>query len=186
MDTVSAVSANSADEILNVAGSTAAGITVDEDFESLPFQIDPTLAVYETDEVSEDINFELTREVESWAESLRQTTRGDAFEVGVVSDVPESSFSSDDFEIPEVEIPDLPFDFDPNGTEDIVIELGRVETVVELLEAGVDDITFEVRRVVERTAIIDARPFQDQPAIGSVFIYDLNSLSNVGIARVRE
>lgn len=186
MGTVSAVSANSADEILNVAGSTAAGIAIDDDYESLPFQVDPTLAVYETDEVSEELNFELTREVESWAESLRANTQGAALEVGVVSDLPESSFNDSGFEIPEIEIPELPFEFDPDGEGDIIIELGRIEEAVELLDAGVDNVTFEVRRFVERTAIIDARPFPDQPAIGSVYIFDLSSQSNVGISRIRE
>ncbi len=186
MGTVSAVSANSADEILNVAGSTAAGIAIDEDYESLPFRVDPALAVYETDEVSEELNFALTREVESWAESLRATARTATFEVGVVEDLPESSFSDSDFQIPEIEVPDLPFEFDPDGEGDIVIELGRIEEAVELLEAGVDNVTFEVRRFVERTAIIDARPFPDQPSIGSVYIFDLSSQSNVGVTRVRE
>ena len=185
MGSVSAVTANSADEILNVAGSTAAGITIDDDYESLPFQVDPALAVYETDEVSEELNFELTREVEAWAQSLRDTSQA-SVQVGVVDSVPESGFDDTSFEIPEIEIPELPFEFDPDGEGDIVIELGRVENAVNLLEAGVDDVTFEVRRVVERTAIIDARPFLDQPAIGSVYIFDLSSRSNVGVTRIRD
>jgi len=184
MGSVSAVSASSAQEIINVAGSTAAGLR-DDDYEALPFQAAVSLEGYETDEVSEDLNFALTQEVENWATQLRDQGES-SFQVQVVEELPQSSFDNAVLFIQDQEFEGVIFDFDPNSDEDIIVEIGRVDQTVRLLEAGVDNVTFIVERYVERAATINATPFDDQPSIGSGYISDLRSVSNVSIAAIRE
>ncbi len=185
MGSVSAVSATSAQEILSVAGSSAAGLRDDDDYEALPFQTEVSAQSFETDEVQEDLNFALTQEVETWANDLRE--QGDlGFQIQVVNELPPSSFEDAVVLIQDDEIESVIFDFDPDSDEDIIVEIGRVNQTVRLLEAGVDNVTYIVERYVERAATINAQPFTDQPSIGSGYISDLRSVSNVSIAAIRE
>ncbi len=187
MGSVSAVSANSAEEIINIAGSPAAGLRDDDEYEPLPFVVSSSsrVAVGETDKVSDELNFSLTQEVQAWASELR--SRGVSnVQVGVVDELPESSFQDAVLFVEPEESLDILFDFDPNGVGDIIIELSRVDQTVELLESGVNTVTYTVERYVERASTVNATPFPDQPSIGSAYISDLRSISNVGIARVRD
>jgi len=86
MGSVSALSANSAEEIVSIAGSSAAGLRIDDDYESLPFQAEVLVDEFDLDEVSSELNFSLTQEVESWAQNLdTQNIAADAnSEVGYI------------------------------------------------------------------------------------------------------
>jgi len=191
MGTVSAISANSAEDIVNIAGSTAAGLRIDDDYESLPFQSSVSVAEDETDEVSTELDFALTQEVETWAEGLR-TQSSDVVstesKIGYVDVLPESSFDDAVFFIRDDEFDEIIFDpgSGTNEEDSTVYELGRVEQSITLLEQNLDSIRYVVERRVEFAATIDAHLSDDTPSMGSGYISDLRSLSNVMIATVRD
>jgi len=182
MDSVSAVSAVSAQDILNIAGSSEAGLS--DDYESLPFQTEVSISEFATDEVQTGLDFALTLEVETWVEDLRQQGGGQ-LEVGFIDELPPSTFDVD------------PFLFQPSGVIEIerigeddddktIYQLGRLSQTIELLESGVDSVTYQVERYVERAATINADPFGDGSSIGSGYISDLRSISTIEIAAIRD
>jgi len=199
MGSVSAVSANSAEDIINVLGSTAAGLTVDDDYDELPFQaekveqietVTPSAAVvtegYEADEVSVELNFELTREVENWATDL-DSQQGSKFEIGYVDELPDSTFEdSNDFIIVPNEFESVIYDNDLESDENTLYQIGRVDQTITVLESGVDSIHYIVERYVERAATIAYGQDDGSPSMGSGYITDLRSISNVNIARIRD
>jgi len=192
MGTVSAVSANSAEEIVNVAGATAAGLRVD-DYESLPFQVGVSIEESEVDEVSTELNYALTQEVENWAENMRKQGENSATEVqvGYVDELPPSSFDDAVFFIRDNEFDSIIFDPDLDGDSErredsTAYELGRIEQTFEVIEQNVGSIHYIVERHVEFAATIDAHSRDDTPSMGSGYITDLRSIANVKIATVRD
>lgn len=186
MGSVSAVSANSAEEIVNVAGASAAGLT-DDGYESLPFQAETRVASSQTNEVSVDLEFSLTQEVESWANNLREGDEGVSVEVGFVDELPPSIFENPGFVVPQTVIEEIVIAPVGSDEEDeTVYQLGRIEQTVTIIEQGVNNVTYEVARYVERAATIDARPFHNEPSMGSGYISDLTSFSHISIAAVRD
>lgn len=191
MGSVSAVSANSAEEIVNVAGPTAAGLRVDDDdYEALPFQSSVTIDEGDTDDGSEELALELTQEVESWAENLRQKSSDGDFgsEVGYVDELPPSSFDD-----AVVYIRDDEFDqiiFEPSQEDDgsrTIYELGRIEQAITVLEQDIDSVRYVVERRVDFIATIDAYIGDpDTASMGSSYISDLHGRSNVRIAAIKD
>ena len=190
MGAVSAVTANSAEEIINIAGSTAAGLRVDDEYEALPFQTEVKVDEYATDEVSEELNYALTQEVDAWAKTLRQRTEETVnLEVGYIDELPESSFDEANFVVRDQEFDRLIFE--PPAAEDskqqgTTYEIGRVEQALSKLEQNVDSVRYIVRREVDFVATIDASISDDSPSIGSGYISNLTSISNVKIAAIRD
>lgn len=172
MDSVSAVSVESVDDIINIAGSPAAGLS--DDYEALPFQTNVKVGVADTDEVQTELDFKLTQEVQAWAEDLRQ--QGEfQFEVGVVEELPPSFSDSDPFILQNNQIV---IDDDPDARERRDIEEeNRVTRRFELLDSGVDSITFQFERVVERAATINANQGNINSSLGSGFVTNSRSLS---------
>lgn len=190
MGSVSAVTANSAEEIISIAGSTAAGLRVDDEYETLPFQTEVKVDEYATDEVSEDLNYALTQEVDAWTQTLKQRTEDPVnLEVGYIDELPESSFDEANFVVRDQEFDRLIFeppveeDSEQQGT---IYELGRVEQALTKLEQNVDSVRYIIRREVDFVATIDASISDDTPSIGSGYISNLTSISNVKIASVRD
>jgi hypothetical protein len=192
MGSVSAVSANSAEEIISVIGSTAAGLSIDDDYDDLPFQVSAPIksAVTKSDEVGEaksEIEFSLTQEVEGWVNNLTDK-QGLGVEVGYVDELPSSNFEDN----LEIIIQDAVFEsvvFDPNLNEDgnTLYEIGRVDQAITVLSSGVNSIQYIVERRLERAATIDSfRLDNDTPSLGSGYISDLRSISNVTIAQTRK
>jgi hypothetical protein len=190
MGTVSAISANSAEEIVSVAGSTAAGLRIDDDYERLPFQTSVSIDASETDDGSSELDFALTQEVENWAESLLVQDSSDGIEaqIGYVDELPPSSFDDAVFLIRDDEFDSIIFEPNDSDQEDSTIyELGRVEQTVITLEQNIDSIEYNVIRRVEFAATIDAYIGDPNTAsVGSGYITDLSSRSNVRIATVRD
>jgi len=191
MGSVSAVSANSAEELVSVAGSSAAGLT-DDGYEALPFEVEESLVGAQTDELTNDLEFSLTIEVDSWVENLRQREEDDAnIEIGYVDVLPPSTFDDPGFVVPQTIVPQEVIEevvFAPEEDEDdaTVYQLGRIEQTVNIIEQRVDSVTYEVARYVERAATINANPFNDESSIGSGYISDLRSFSNVSISAIRD
>ena len=190
MGSVSAVTANSAEEIINIAGSTAAGLRVDDEYEALPFQTEVQIDEYATDEVSEDLSYALTQEVDAWTQTLKQRTEETVnLEVGYIDELPESSFDESNFVVRDQEFDRLIFeppveeDSEQQGT---TYELGRVEQALTKLEQSVDTVRYIIRREVDFVATIDASISDNSPSIGSGYITNLSSISNVKIAAVRD
>lgn len=192
MGSVSAVSANTAEEIVSVAGPSAAGLRVDEDYELLPFRVSVQVDDSDKDEVSMEQNYELTQEVDSWADSLRQRSEivtSSDFEVGYVDELPESSFDESAFVVREEGFEKLIFEPESSrndGEESTSYEIGRVDQVITQIEQDVDSIEYIVERRVDFVATIDAYISTDTPSIGSAYISNLVGVSNVRIATVRE
>lgn len=183
MGSVSAVSAPTAEEILNVAGSPAAGLS--DDYEVLPFRSNVSVAIGDTDEVQTELDFALTQEVEAWAEELRR--QGEVqFEVGFVEQLPPSEFEVNPFLFQE----DLTSSFEVGSEEDpdlrTVFQLGRIRQTFEVLDSGVDSISYRVERYVERAATINADPSGDGSSIGSGYISELRSFSNNTLTAIRD
>lgn len=192
MGSVSAVSANSAEEIVSVIGSTAAGLTIDDDYDELPFQVSASIQGsvaegYEVDEVKSELDFALTQEVEGWVSNLTDS-QGSGVEIGYVDELPVSAFEDNaDFVIPEVEFEAVVFDTDPDNSSNTLYEIGRVDQTITVISSGIDSIEYIVERHLESAATIDAYRFDDDtPSLGSGYISNLRSLSNVTIAQVRK
>lgn len=183
MDTVSAVSAGSAEDILNIAGPTAAGLRVDDDYEQLPFESSVRVGVLDLDETSEDLDFAFSKEVEGWVENLRRQGEID-FEVSVVDELLPSSFEDTGLFIPEPQEDQVLF-FDGDEEGDLIFEIGRIEQTITVQQSGVESITYSVSRYVESASTTDSRTFLDR-TIGNGYISDLRSNSNVSIARIRD
>ncbi|MFT5718794.1 MAG: hypothetical protein ACI9T7_003001 [Oleiphilaceae bacterium] len=192
MGSVSAVSANSAEDIVSVIGSTAAGLTVDDDYDELPFQVSTSVQGlvtegYEVDEAQSELEFALTQEVESWVNSLTGK-QGSGAEVSYVDELPSSRFEDNaEFIIQDVEFESVIFDSNLNDDSNTLYEIGRVDQTITVINSGVDSIQYVVERRLERAATIDSfRLDDDTPSLGSGYISDLTSISNVTIAQVRK
>lgn len=192
MGSVSAVTANSAEEIISIAGASAAGLRVDDDYESLPFQTDVQIEEYATDETSEELNYALTQEVGAWAETLRQRTENAVpanLEVGYIDELPESSFDETAFVVRDDEFDRLIFEPDTlneNDQESAIFEIGRVDQTLTKLQQNVDSVQYLIEREVDFVANIDAFISDNSPSIGSTYITNLTSISNVKIAAIRD
>mgnify|MGYP000022793315 CR=1 FL=1 len=188
MGDVSAISANSAEEIINVIGSTAAGLRVDDDYDELPFEEeDEVVGGYEVDEVSSELDFALTKEVEGWANDLSDK-QGSEIEVGYVDELPASTFEDvADFVIQPDEFENIIYDTDLNSDDNTLYQVGRVDQTVTVLSSGIDSIQYILERHLDHAATIDSyRLDDDTPSMGSGYITDLHSISNVTIAKVRK
>jgi len=192
MGSVSAVSANSAEEIISVIGSTAAGLKVDDDYEELPFQVSAGIQSsvtegYDLDEVKSELDFSLTQEVEGWVSNLSDK-QGANVEVGYVDELPSSTFE----DITEVfieanEVESVVYDSSLTDDENTLYEIGRVDQTITVINSSVDSIEYIVERHIDRVATIDAfRQDNDTPSLGSGYISNLTSISNVTIAQVRK
>lgn len=191
MGTVSAVSANSAEDIVNIAGPTAAGLTVDDDYEVLPFQTDITIEDANPDEVTDVLEFALTQEVESWASNLtiQDSLVGadTSADVSYVDELPPSSFEDAVFLVRDDEFDSIVFDSDSDQEDNTSYELSRIEQTVTVLEQNLGSIRYIVERQVDFVATIAPPDREGQEAsIGSGYISDLTSISNVRIATVRD
>jgi hypothetical protein len=192
MGSVSAVSANSAEDIVSVIGSTAAGLTVDDDYDELPFQVSASVQGVvmggdEVDEAQSELEFALTQEVEGWVNSLTDK-QGSGAEVSYVDELPSSRFEDNaEFIIQDVEFESVIFDSNLNDDSNTLYEIGRVDQTITVINSGVDSIQYVVERRLERAATIDSfRLDDDTPSLGSGYISDLTSISNVTIAQVRK
>jgi hypothetical protein len=194
MGSVSAVTANSAEEIISIAGTTAAGLRVDDEYESLPFQTSVEVEAYATDEVSEELNFALTQEVDAWAQTLRQrndevSTENANLEIGYINELPESSFDESSFVVRDDEFDRLIFEppaASDSDQESTIFEIGRVEQTLTKIQQNADAVEYIVRREVDFVATIDASISDGSPSIGSAYISNLSSISNVKIAAIRD
>ena len=191
MGSVSAVSANSAEEIVSVIGSTAAGLRIDDDYDELPFQVSArvqsnVIDSTEVDEVKSELDFALTQEVEGWVNNLTDK-QGEDFEVGYVDELPSSTFEDNsEIIIQENDVANVTFDNNPADDDNTLYEIGRVDQTITVINSGVDSIEYIVERRVERAATIDAfRLDDDTPSLGSGYITELVSVSNVAITQVR-
>ena len=192
MGSVSAVSANSAEEIVSVIGSTAAGLKVDDDYEELPFQVSAGIqgsvtAGYELDEVKSELDFSLTQEVEGWVNNL-SGKQGSNVEVGYVDELPASTFEdSAGIIIQANEVESVVFDSSLADDENILYEIGRVDQAITLINSSVNSIEYIVKRNIDRVATIDAFRLDDEtPSLGSGYISNLTGISNITIAQVRK
>ncbi len=192
MGSVSAISANTAEEIVNIAGPTAAGLRVDDGYEVLPFKTNVRVDSNEKDEVASELDFSLVKEVDSWSESLRQRNEvitSSDLEVGYVDELPPSSFDESSFVIRDDDFDRIIFQPDDSSLKDqesTTYEIGRVEQAITKIEQKVDSVQYIVERKVDFVATIDAFISDDSPSIGSSYISNLTSISNVKIATVRD
>ena len=192
MGSVSAISANTAEEIVSVAGSSAAGLRVDDGYEVLPFKTSVQVDSSDTDEVSTELNFGLVQEVGLWADSLRQRNEiitSTDFEVGFIDELPSSSFDESAFVIRDDEFERLIFEPESarqDGQDSTVYEIGKIEQTITKIEQNIDSVEYIIERKVDYVAILNSSISNDLPSIGSAYISNLTSVSNVRIAAVRD
>jgi len=189
MGSVSAVSANSAEEIVNVAGETAAGLAVDDEYESLPFETSAVVVEGDVDTREDELQYDLTQEVEAWANSLRERQGAqNGADVGYVDELPPSSFEDAVVYIRDERFDEVVFaPSDQNEIEGMVFELGRVEQTITVIEQNVDSVERHIERTVDFVANIDAYIGDPgEASIGSSYISDLHGESNVRIAAIKD
>ncbi len=184
MDSVSAVSAQSVEELINIAGSPAAGLS--DDYESLPFQTRIEVVEGSVDEVKTELDFELIKEVETWARVLREQGERQ-LEVGFVDELPPAPIDIDPFVFEDQAI----IEFTPGGDGEndddrTTFRQGRITQTFELLDSGVDSITTRFERYVESAATINANPGNSNTSIGSGFITDVRSTSTQTYSNYRD
>ena len=187
MESVSAVSVSSAEEIISLAGATSAGLKVDDKYDSMPFKAQVKVKKGDVDKVSTDLNFQLTKEVENWATTLQGTKGGvkSGLKIGYVDVLPPSTFK-DVVIVNKSQFDTITFDADEYNDNSTVYELGRVDQTIDIIKQNLDSVQYTVRRRVEYLATLNANPFNNETSLGSGFITNLNSVSNVKIAAVRE
>lgn len=190
MGTVSAISVESVEDIVNIAGPTAAGLTVDDDgYELLPFQSDVVIPDANPEEVTDALNFAMTQEVETWANSLnvQGATVVDSNNIGYVDELPPSAFEESVLQVRDAEFDSIIFEPEVDEESGASFELSRVEQTIRVLEQDLDSIRYVVERKVEFVETVAPEPAEDQaPSIGSGYISNLTSISNVHIATVRD
>jgi hypothetical protein len=185
MDSVSAATVPESEEIINIFGTPAAGLRVEEGyFEDLPLVDDSVqLEGYSMEDQSEELSRTLSLEVESWADNLRQTAKV-TFEVGYVDQLPVAAEPV--FQAP-VYIQSIPIDaeaFIIGSDGRMSFQTGRVDQVFELIDSGVNSISFTVRREIDRISTLNAQP-QDGPSNGSAFLSNLVSDSRISFSDER-
>lgn len=192
MGSVSAISANTAEEIVNIAGPTAAGLRIDDGYEVLPFKASVQVDSSIKDEVSSELDFSLVQEVDTWVDNLRQRSEvvsSSGLEVGYIDELPLSTFDESSFVIRDDGFDKIIFEPDNgslNDQESTTYEIGRIEETFTKIEQKVDSVQYIIERQVDFVATIDAFIGRNQPSIGSGYITNLTSISNVTIATVRD
>lgn len=187
MGSVSAISANSAEEIVSIAGSTAAGLTVDDGYESLPFQSSVLIGVGDRDEVSNELDFVVTREVDAWSQNLQVGNTLTTESVGYVDVLPEGSFSDDDFVVPSLSST-TPTVFDPDsegGEDGIVSEIDRVNRALRFKNSGVDTIEYRVYREIELATTIK-NPAEAIPTLNLGYVTGVRGYTSVKVFEFRD
>lgn len=184
MDSVSAVSTYSSQDIINVMGSPAAGLRIEDGYERLPMVEGVRLEGYTIEDKSSELELTLSKEVEVWAESVREGASSDV-RVGYVEVLPESSFQ----EIQQPVFDDASVaDFDAfviTSDSETVFQVGRVDQAFALIDSGVDSITYSLKRFIEHTSTVNARPSDSREFMGSGFVSNLTSESRITIAGER-
>lgn len=176
MDSVSAVSAGSVEDILNVAGPTAAGLRVDDDYEELPFDVDYETTLIQRDEVELELNFALTQEVEVWADSLRKSGQTD-FEVEVIEQLsitPLVDIITGPGKLPT----SSSFEGGSGGSLDY--QFGKLKLEKDSALIGFDQMQGSLKRYLESASVVDNRTGLDRPlSTGSGYISDVTSRTNI-------
>lgn len=184
MDSVSAVSAQSVEDLISIAGSPAAGLS--DDYESLPFQTRLKVVEGNTDKVQTELDFELTKEVEAWAGVLREQGERQ-IEIGFVDELQPSSLDVNPFVFQNEQALDFTPDEDGEGDEErTTLRQGRITRSVELLEPGVESITYRYERIIEDAATINANPLNDNTSIGSGYISEVHGTSTQVYSNYRD
>lgn len=174
MDSVSAVSEESAEDFLNVAGPAAAGLRTD--YEDLPFEVDVDPGEIVRDEVETELDFALTQEVEVWADTLRRQGEVD-FEIGIVNQLPREALIEDILVLPRDvdQVLDLP----QTAGGGLFFEIGRVEQTKTSRRIDEFTMTGTVERYLERASIVDTRVDFENPSWGNAYISNVRSRTNV-------
>ena len=132
---------------------------------------------YTMEDRSDELSRTLSLEVETWADNLRQTAAA-SFEVGYVDQLPVASEPV--FQAP-VYVESIPLDseaFVIGADGRMTFQTGRIDQVFELLESGVNSISYNIRREIDSVSTLNAQP-QDGPSNGSGFLSNLVSESRV-------
>lgn len=196
MDSVSAVSVEQAQDLINVAGATAAGLRIEEGYEQLPLGDDKgggdgkgvQLEGYSVEDNSGELELTLSKEVEMWAESVREgaSLGVTEFKVGFVDQLPpsfEQEYRPPTFDDAAV------IDFDAfviSSDAETIYQVGRVDQTFALIDSGVDSISYNVKRFIEHTSTQGARPSDSREYMGSGYVTNLTSESYITIAGTRD
>ena len=164
---------------LTIEKNTKSDISQQEQdkFEQLPFQTRVKVEEYETDDVATELNFEVTSEVEAWANKLRVNTNQE-FEIKIIEELPGPTF---DFSEPNNQTDSIGIEQVSIEGKENAYEFGRVNQTSTLIHSSENSATFRVESYVERAATINANPFQEAHSLGSTYITDLNSNSTITI-----
>lgn len=181
MDSVSVASANSGSQLLNVAGSPAAGIVVDG-YDALPYQSAASRRA--TLPPVDDVDGALVDGVEVWADQLRGRL-GSGFEVGYVDELPESAGS------PTLgDVVGLPPEQEEAEPEDDNTEVGQELSRIDGDLAGEVEIVFPtdtaLTRVFERAVSIDIDPLDYSRNAGDAFVSDSAAGGSQSLTAIRE
>lgn len=150
------------------------------DYELMPFQTSVQIEHGDTDEVSEDLEFEFSKEIESWASKLQDSQSYiqeiatiDAIQAPIIEEPTIDTSSALDSQTVEISL--------GTKSDDIRFVQGRITQTAQLLEAQENSVRYSVETFVERAATLNANPFQEEHSFGSTYISDLRSVSNVTI-----
>lgn len=141
-----------------------------DEYESLPFT--KLVTVSKTDKVSDDLDFDLTKEVEDWAKTVRENVNA-LFEVSTIDALPNS------------EPYDIPFKEEHHGVElidamgdltgRVIYQRGSHSHSTRTSDASLNSITVEHTAYTERAATIDANPYVDGSSYGSTYLTDIRA-----------
>ena len=130
----------------------------------------------------------MSKEVEVWAESVREgaSLGVTEFKVGYVDQLPPSL--EQEFQAPTFDDAST-FDFDAfviSSDTETSFQVGRVDQTFALIDSGVDSITYSLKRFIEHTSTENARPADGRDFMGSGYVTNLTSESNITIAGSRD
>lgn len=155
----------------------------DDGYESLPFESKFTIEEGNTNEVSTVLEFSSVKEVDEWADKLREN-RSASLQRDTIESLHRQQ-SNIDFTLPDLIEDGKPqegvlLEVSVSGNDEPADYLfGRVERSVAISEATANSIRVITESFVERAATINADAFQDGGSIGSVYISNIRSYSNI-------
>lgn len=181
LDSVSAVSAESAEALLNVAGSPAAGITIDG-YESLPFRDGD---VDGQDQGSAPLDSALADQVEAWADERRNSS-GSGFEVGFVDELPAAVIEQTVQEESAAIQTAINADDSEGETDEPDFEVNRVDRLFEARSNELGPTRFVLDRDFDRRASINVDPNDFDRNAGDAYVFNVDSANSNRRTAVRD
>lgn len=178
LSSVNIPAADSAEALVYAANSpTRYGA---DGYEVMPFETSISVAVEDTDEVSEEQNFASVQEVGTLLERDKQKAGANILLEAISRYLPTSLaqvIGLDSEEVTEGTVIG-----DPNSQSAAATVFGQLEQAFNVISASVDSMTYNVTRYLEQASAFNIAPNPEQATLGHTHISNLQSESVVTLS----